>query len=139
MKSQFLALALLCFSLPARAAIINVDNAELARLAASGVAVIDIRTEKEWQQSGVIAGSRLLTYFDENGGSNPPLWLEKVKAYAKANQPVIVICRSGNRSRAAAQFLSEQAGYKTVYNAGKGLSAWTAEGRPTIPAVIPGR
>ena len=65
MKRQFLALAALCFAaFTAHAEVINIDNAELARLAASRVAVIDIRTAGEWKESGVIAGSKLITYFD---------------------------------------------------------------------------
>ena len=54
-------------ALGAYAEVVNVDNAELARLAASGVPVIDVRTEGEWKQTGVIGGSKLVTYFDEQG------------------------------------------------------------------------
>ena len=134
MTKAFLVLAVLCLStLTARAEIINIDNAELARLAASGVPVIDIRTAGEWKETGVIAGSRLLTFFDENGRSNPPQWLEKLKPIARPEQPVILVCRSGNRTRAAAQFLAEQAGYKTVYNVSQGIKAWAGDGRPMVP------
>ena len=137
MKQQILALATLCFvAITARAEIVNIDSAELARLAASGVAVIDIRTAGEWKESGVIAGSKLFTYFDEQGRSDPPQWLGKVKAFAKPDQPVALVCRSGRRSAAAAQFLSEQAGYKTVYNVSKGLNGWTGDGRPLVAAPV---
>jgi rhodanese-related sulfurtransferase len=133
MIKKFLALAVLCLcTLAARAGIINIDNTELARLVASGVPVIDIRTEGEWKETGVIAGSRLLTFFDENGRSNPPQWLEKLKPIAKPEQPVILVCRSGNRTRAAAQFLAEQAGYKTVYNVSHGIKAWAGDARPLV-------
>ena len=127
--------ALLCMgSLAVRADVVNIDSTELARLAASGVAVIDIRTEGEWKETGVIAGSKLLTFFDEKGRADPPAWLEKVKVVAKPDQPVILICRSGNRTRAATQFLAQQAGYKTVYNASGGMIAWGREGRAVVPA-----
>lgn len=133
MIRQYLALAVLCLcALAARAEIINIDNAELARLVASGVPVIDIRTEGEWQESGVIAGSRLLTFFDVSGRSNPPQWLEKLKPIANSEQAVILVCRSGNRTRTAAQFLAEQ-GYKTVYNVSKGVKSWAGDGRPLVP------
>lgn len=124
--------ALCCTTLAAHAEIINIDNAELARLASQGVPVIDIRTEGEWKSSGVIAGSKLITLFDENGRANPPEWLEKIKAVAKPEQPVILLCRSGNRTRAATQFLSAQAGYTTVYNLSKGINTWISEGRPLV-------
>ena len=126
-------LAVLC-ALPARAEVINIDNAELARLMAKGVPVIDIRTAGEWNSTGVIAGSKLLTFFDERGNANPAQWLATAKTIAKTNQPVILICRSGNRTRAATQFLSDQAGYKTVYNVSSGLNGWLSEKRTVIPA-----
>jgi len=138
MTKRFLALAALgFFSLLARAEVINIDNAELARLTASGVPLVDIRTEGEWKDGGVLAGSKLLTFFDEAGRSNPPQWLEKLKAVTKPGQPVILVCRSGRRSSAAAQFLSAEAGYKTVYNVSKGMNGWVGEGRPVVPAALP--
>jgi rhodanese-related sulfurtransferase len=121
-------------ALAANAEIINIDNAELARLASSGVPVVDIRTEGEWKATGVIAGSKLLTYFDENGKANPPQWLEKLKGVANSDQPVILVCRSGKRSRVASEFLSEQSGFKKVYNVTNGLNGWGADNRPMVPA-----
>ena len=117
----------------ARAEVINIDNAELARLSAKGVPVIDIRTAGEWKGSGVIPGARLLTFFDERGNANPAQWMASAKGVAKPDQPVILICRSGNRTRAAAQFLSEQAGYRTVYNVTHGMNGWMAEKRALVP------
>jgi len=134
MKKHFLILSALCFAaLAAHAEVIGIDSAELARLATSGVAVIDIRTAGEWKETGVIAGSKLLTYIDEKGRSDPPQWLDKLKVLARPDQPVVLICRSGKRSAAAGQFLAEQAGYKTVYNLSKGLNGWTGEGRAVVP------
>jgi len=125
---------LVSVSLPAQAEVINIDNAELARLTAKGVPLIDIRTAGEWKSTGVIAGARLLTFFDEKGNANPGQWLTSAKGFATPEQPVILICRSGNRTKAATQFLSEQAGYKTVYNVTNGLNGWQAEKRPLVPA-----
>ena len=122
--------ALLCTALPVCAEVVDIDNFELARLAAAGVPVIDIRTAGEWQESGIVPGSRLLTLFDERGRANPAGWLEKVQAVAKPDQPVIVICRSGNRTRVASQLLSQQASYKTVYNVKDGIRSWVKDGRP---------
>lgn len=135
MIKQVMAAVLLGFAaLGVSAEVMNIDSTELARLSASGVVVIDIRTEPEWKESGVIAGSKLMTFFDEKGRADPPVWLEKVKQVAKPDQPVILICRSGNRTRAATQFLSQQAGYKTVYNVSGGMNAWFKDGRAVVPA-----
>ena len=137
MNKQTIASALFGLCVAAtQAAVINIDNAELTRLAASGVAVVDIRTEPEWKATGVIAGSKLLTFVDEKGRIDSSGWLEKIKSVAKPEQPIILICRSGNRSVAATQFLSQQAGYKTVYNAQGGMNAWVKEGRSIIAPKI---
>ena len=133
MKKSIVVAVLSAMSLVARAEVVNIDNGNLERLAAGGVRIIDIRTEPEWRATGVIAGSKLLTFEDEKGRVDVPDWLSKVKIAVKTNEPVILICRSGSRSRAATQLLSEKAGYKTVYNATTGLNSWIAEGRPVVP------
>ena len=136
MKTSSFALAALLAGLllpVAHAEVINIDNAELARLTAKGVPIIDIRTAGEWKNSGVIPGAKLLTFFDERGNANTAQWLASAKGIAKPDQPVILICRSGNRTRAATQFLSEQAGYKTVYNVTHGMNGWMAEKRAIVP------
>ena len=131
---HLLSACLLTLCSVAHAEVIDIDNAELARLAAGSVPVVDIRTPGEWNSTGVIAGSKLLTFFDERGNANPAQWLATAKTIAKTNQPVILICRSGNRTRAATQFLSEQAGYKKVYNVSSGVNGWLSEKRALVPA-----
>lgn len=127
---------LLLALLPALAAaeVSHIDNEELARLAAAGVPIIDIRTEPEWKETGIVAGSRLMTFFDERGRADPPAWLEKLKAVAKPGDPVVLICRTGNRTRLVAQFLDQQVGYKQVYNVKAGIHGWMREGRAVAPA-----
>jgi rhodanese-related sulfurtransferase len=44
--------------------------------------------------------------------------------------PVVVYCRSGNRSAQAVQLLSD-AGYTTIYDLG-GINAWQAQGLPIV-------
>lgn len=130
----FAFLLLLATTLSARADVVDITNAELARLAISGVPVIDIRTEGEWKETGIVPGSRLITLFDEKGRADAPAWLAKVKEVAKPDQPVIVICRSGNRTKMASQLLTQQGGYAKVYNVKDGIRAWAAEGRTLAPA-----
>ena len=118
----------------ARAEVIDIDNAELAQLLKSGVPVVDIRLQSEWEETGIVAGSQLLTFFDERGRHDAPAWLEKLKPVAGPNQPVIVICRTGNRTKPVSQFLSQQAGYSKVYNVKSGIKGWIAGGNPVVPA-----
>ena len=125
------------FCLVVHAEVVEIDPAQLARLSASGVPIIDVRTEGEWKETGVIAGSRLVTFVDERGRSDPPAWLARVQEATKRKQPVILVCRSGRRSHAASEFLSQQAGYSTVYDLRGGLLAWDREGLPLAHPTAP--
>lgn len=129
-----IAACFMLFALAARAEVIDIDNAQLAKLSAAGVPVIDIRTKPEWEQTGIVPGSHLLTFFDERGNADPGAWLNKAQAIAKPNEPVIVICRTGNRTKALSQFLSQRVGYAKVYNVKHGITAWAKEGRPVVSA-----
>jgi rhodanese-related sulfurtransferase len=117
-----------------RAEVIDIDHAELERLSRQGIPVIDIRMQSEWEDTGIIAGSKLLTFFDEKGQHNAPAWLEKVQKFAQPGDPVILICRSGNRTRPVSQFLSQQAGYAKVYNVKTGIKGWIGAGGAVAPA-----
>lgn len=133
MIKQALTSALLAIcALSVRAEVVNIDNAEMTRLLAGGAVLVDIRTAPEWKETGVIAGAKLLTFFDEKGRVDAPAWLAQLKAVSKPGQAVVLVCRSGNRTRSAAQFLTQQAGFKTVYNATHGMNAWSRESRPVV-------
>ena len=132
---QFLLLCCLALSaIVARAEVIDIDNAELAQLMKSGVPIIDIRTQPEWADTGVLAGSKLLTFFDERGRSDPAAWLEKLKPLVKPSDPVVVICRSGNRTKPVSQLLAQQAGYTKVYNVKSGMKGWIGSGGAVVSA-----
>lgn len=134
MTRFFVACCCLIAAFAARAEVIDIDAAELAKLTAAGIPLIDIRTAAEWEQTGIVPGSRLLQFFDERGKSSPAAWLDRARAIAKPGDPVILICRSGNRTRAVSAFLSQDAAYTKVYNVKNGLLAWIKEGRPVISA-----
>lgn len=121
-------------ALLARAEVIDIDNAELAQLIKSGVTVIDIRTQPEWEETGIVPGSKLLTFFDERGRADPAAWLEKLKPLARPGDPVVVICRSGNRTRPVSQLLSQQAAQGKVYNVRNGIKGWIGSGGAVVPA-----
>lgn len=132
---RYLALPLLALAaLTASAEVTDIDNAELDRLMKAGATVIDIRTAPEWEETGIVKGSHLLTFFDERGRYDAAAWLEQVKRVAKPGDPVVVICRTGNRTKPVSQFLDKQAGYTKVYNVRNGIKAWIGSGAPVTPA-----
>lgn len=134
MRQLMLSCLLVLFPVWVSAEVIDIDNAQLEKLLKAGVPLIDIRTAAEWEETGIVAGSRLLTFFDERGRYDAAAWLEKARQVAKPAEPVIVICRSGNRTKPVSQLLSQQAGYTTVYNVRNGIKAWIAGGSPLTPA-----
>ncbi len=107
----------------------NIDNAKLKELVNQGVLLVDIRRKEEWQQTGVVEGSKTITFFDRTGNINPN-FVPEFTAIAKPDQPVMLICRTGNRTQAASQAISQQLGYKNVMNVTNGITGWMAERRP---------
>ncbi len=106
----------------------NIDNAELQKLLAEGVKIYDIRRPDEWKQTGVIKGSRLLTLFNSKGVNRDfmPTFFKEVMP----DEKVILICRTGNRTQQAADYLVNQLGFDKVYNVKDGITRWIREGNP---------
>lgn len=108
----------------------NVDNAKLKTLQAQGVPVYDIRRPEEWRQTGVVEGSRTLTWMNKSGQPNPE-FLSRFTAEVGKNDPVVLICRTGSRTDKLARELAEQ-GYTQVYNVRHGITRWIGEDNPII-------
>ena len=121
---KILAVCLLLVTSQAFSEVKDVDNQEIISLMQNGVPIIDIRRASEWQDTGVIKQSHLMTFFDKKGNHNIDEWLPNLKKIAKEGDPVIIICRSGRRSGIVAKFLDEQANYSNVYNASGGILSW---------------
>ncbi|MEZ5537550.1 MAG: rhodanese-like domain-containing protein [Thiolinea sp.] len=111
----------------------NISNAELAALQKQGVTLIDIRLPEEWQQTGVVEGSQLLTFFNANGSVNPK-FINQATAMAPEGGEVALICRTGNRTRAAADMLVKAGVYQRVFNVTNGITGWMGEGKPVVAA-----
>ena len=107
----------------------NTSNEELEKLLDQGVTLVDIRLPEEWNQTGIIKGSHTITLFDRNGRVAED-FLPKFSAIAPIDKPVALICRTGNRTRAASEMLVKQLGYKDVYNVTKGITDWVRNGKP---------
>jgi len=131
--SWFLGLALLSSSVFAE--VKHINNEELKQLLTENVPIIDIRRAEEWQQTGVVEDSHLMTFFDKKGKYDFPKWLAALDKIAKKDQPFILICRTGNRTNVLSNALSKKLGYKHVYNVKKGITHWKREGLPVVSAV----
>lgn len=109
----------------------NIDNTQLKTLVGQGVLLYDVRRPEEWRQTGVVAGSRKLTFVDDNGRLNPE-FLSRFASEVGKDQPVILICRTGSRTDKLARLLVEKMGYTQVYNVRDGITRWISDKNPVI-------
>lgn len=107
----------------------NVDSGQLKALLTQGVPLYDVRLPEEWRDTGVVEGSRKLTFVDAGGQVNPE-FLPRFTADVDKTAPVVLICRSGNRTDLLARHLVEKLGYTQVYNVRHGITRWLSEGNP---------
>ena len=82
--------------------------------------LLDVREDFEYQ-GGHIKGTQNIAWTSQA--------LHAQYATLDQNKPIVVICRSGNRSNAAAQFLTDK-GFSPVYDMLGGMNAWTGAGLP---------
>jgi len=109
----------------------NADNDQLKALLAQGVPIYDIRRPEEWRSTGVVEGSRKLTFVDAGGRLNPE-FLPRFTAEVGKDDPVVLICRTGSRTDKLARELMEKQGYTQVYNVRHGITGWIAGNNPVV-------
>jgi len=96
--------------------------------------IVDIRTDAEWQSSGVIPNSVKLQSFDQQGYFDDNKWLAALEQMKSSpDQPVILVCRSGNRSSKVGTLLANKLGMKNVYHLKNGLQSWVKSGHTVTP------
>lgn len=110
----------------------RVEAGTLPAMIAQGVKVVDIRRADELRDTGVIEGSLLLTAIDADGRLVEGFPESLMKAVDR-DEPVVVICRSGNRSAVIARMMSERGGYTHVVDAAGGIRAWIGAGNRVTP------
>ena len=110
----------------------TIDVHQLKQMMDDGVVLIDVRTPSEWTQTGIVPKSHAIMFFDEKRKPHPQEWLHHASQYIAADKKVAIICRSGVRSQAVAEYLVSQHGYEQVYNVKGGMKAWMKAGNATV-------
>lgn len=98
----------------------------------SGVLVVDIRTESEWIETGVVPGALLLTFIDQDGNYNAEAFIAELSKYVDRQDEVAILCRSGNRSLKLSKYLVQQ-GFSAVLNVYGGIKEGIQNGLKTVP------
>src|SRR5210317_631404 len=114
---------------------IDVNNEQIIELSNANIPIVDVRRSSEWEQTGVIPNSILLTFFDEKGDYNYHQWYEKLRLEIDESKPIILICRSGKRSKIIAQMMNKNFDH-VIYNAKRGIISWVDEKLITVKQQI---
>ena len=105
------------------AEVIDVNDQEMIKLSNTNIPIVDVRRSSEWYQTGVIPNSILLTFFDEEGNYNFDEWYEKLQLEINVTDPIILICRSGKRSKVVANMMDKEFN-GIIYNSKSGINSW---------------
>ncbi|GAB4573151.1 MAG: rhodanese-like domain-containing protein [Anaerolineae bacterium] len=100
------------------------DAVSMLEADSEDVVLLDVRTQQEWDIDGHAAQAMLI----------PLDQLPQRYTELDPNDTIIVVCRSGNRSQTASQFLREQ-GFSRVTEVERGMRNWVAQGLPVECAV----
>jgi len=95
---------------------ISQDAAKDMILKDSSLIIVDVRTKGEYEE-GHVPGAVLIP--------NESIKDRKPELLPDVNQVILIYCRSGNRSKQAAQKLANM-GYKKVYEFG-GINTWNGK------------
>lgn len=98
----------------------DVSVQEAAKLRDSGAFVLDVREPSEWNEFHI-----------PNATLIPLGQLERRAAEVPKDKPILVVCRSGNRSATGRNILRD-AGFKNVTSMSGGMTEWSKAGLPTV-------
>ena len=106
----------------------NLSSEDLINQQNKGLILIDIRSEQERKETGVIKGSLEMTAFDIQGNFNSN-FTNFYQSSIKKNDHVIFISSEGINSAILANGFVEQLGFINMYSLVGGIQKWLKEGR----------
>ena len=125
-------------SAPAGAGNIVSAPAALASVKNGEVTLVDVRSRREWRQTGIAKGAKAVTIHNRRGIK--AFVAEMVKAVGgDKSKPVALICAAGVRSARAERILAA-AGFTDLQNVSEGMlgrpdagPGWLKRGLPVTP------
>ena len=118
----------------AYAEVVDVNNEQILELSQKNIPIIDIRRSSEWEQTGIVPKSILLTFFDKNGKYNFNEWYSKLSLKVEEGKQIILICRTGRRTKIIAEMMDRKLDFK-IYNSKNGITSWIDAKLPTVKPV----
>ena len=115
--------------------VVDIKNKQIIEFSNTNIPIVDVRSQTEWEQTGVIPASILLTFFDKEGNYDLHEWYEKLLLEIDQSEPIILICRSGNRSRIIAEMMDKEFD-NVIYNAKSGITSWINDKLITVKPTL---
>ena len=98
----------------------------------NGGVVIDIRREEEWKETGIIKGSQTITAFTKDGKIHPDFPKKFFDLINDVDVPILLYCRTGNRTGILGKALIDQVGQTNVSHLSDGRVGWKKQGFPIV-------
>ena len=93
---------------------------------------IDIRREEEWKETGVLKGSHKITAFTKDGKIHPEFPKKFFDLITDIDTPILLYCRTGNRTGVLGKALIDQIGQTNVNHLSDGIVGWKKQGLPVV-------
>ncbi|WP_456380844.1 rhodanese-like domain-containing protein [Hydrogenimonas sp.] len=112
----------------------DLNIASFEKLKSRGIPVIDIRTAEEWKETGIISGVHTITFFKSDGSYDLKEFISRLQRLGIDKEtPFILVCRSAHRTRLLGNHLSDELGYRNVYELTGGILNWKRHKKPFVP------
>jgi rhodanese-related sulfurtransferase len=106
------------------------SNQDLKKSLQSGAVLIDIRRPEEWQETGIIGGAELVTAFTKSGKLHPEFQQKFMSLITDRDAPIMLYCRTGNRTTNLGNALVQQLGFSNVSHLSAGITGWQKDNLP---------
>jgi len=111
----------------------QMNSNELLDAQSKGAVIIDIRREDEWIKTGIIDGAETITAFSKTGHLHQDFQQKFLSLVPSLKTPVVLYCRTGNRTTKLGNALVSQLGYSNLSHLSKGITGWTDDGLKSAP------
>jgi len=94
--------------------------------------IIDIRTQSEWREMGIIKNAYLLTFFDEESHYNIKKFTKKLNKIVKKDEQFALISNTSSRTKLVSNLLGHKLNYNVVNLVG-GMDKLIKDGYKVTP------
>ena len=106
------------------------SNQDMQEAQKNGTLIIDIRRPEEWAKTGIIEGAELITAFTKSGQLHPEFQQKFMSVITDRDTPIMLYCRTGNRTTNLGKALVDQLGFANVSHLSKGITGWQKAQKP---------